>query len=323
MRPARIDSLQYCNWSRERLIELREGGVDAVHVTVAYHENFRETAANIARWNDLFADHGDLVMPGRNAADIETARQSGLTAVFFGLQNCSSMEGDIRTIETLHALGVRFMQLTYNNQSLLAGGCWEPRDSGISRMGREAIAEMNRVGMAVDMSHSGDDSTLQAIEISNRPVAVTHANPRFWHDSARNKSDSIMRALAEQGGMLGLSLYPLHLKGGSNCSLQSFCDMAARAADIMGAQHLGIGSDLCLGHSDSIIAWMRNGIWRKPQKDDSPAVLPPQPEWFRSAADFGRLREGLCASGFGESEADGILGENWLRYFKAAFSDTR
>ena len=98
------------------------------------------------------------------------------------------------------------MQLSYNNQSLLATGCYESDDPGITRMGRQVIREMNRVGLVVDMSHSAERSTLEAIEISERPLAITHANPSFWHSALRNKSDAVLNALAESGGMLGFSL---------------------------------------------------------------------------------------------------------------------
>ena len=97
------------------------------------------------------------------------------------------------------------MQLTYNNQSLLATGCYEENDTGVTRMGRQVIAEMNRVGLVVDMSHSGERSTLETIEISERPIAITHANPAFWHRALRNKSDDVLKALGESGGMLGFS----------------------------------------------------------------------------------------------------------------------
>ena len=139
---------------------MRLGGLDAVHATIAYHENFRETVLNIEAWNRRFERYPDLIFHGRSAGDVAEAKASGRTAIFFGLQNPSPMEDDIGLVEVLHALGVRFMQLSYNNQSLLASGCYEAVDSGVTRMGRQVIAEMNRVGMAVDMSHSAERSTL-------------------------------------------------------------------------------------------------------------------------------------------------------------------
>jgi membrane dipeptidase len=120
-------------------------------------------------------------------------------------------------------LGARFMQLSYNNQSLLATGCYEAEDPGITRMGKQVIKEMNRVGLVIDMSHSAERSTLKAIEISERPIAITHANPASWHPALRNKSDTVLKALTESGGMLGFSLYPHHLKDKSACTLESFC----------------------------------------------------------------------------------------------------
>ena len=106
---------------------------------------------------------------------------------FFGFQNPSPIEDDIGLVEICHALGTRFMQLSYNNQSLLATGCYEAEDPGITRMGRQVIGEMNRVGMVVDMSHSAERSTLEAIDISERPIAITHANAAFWYPALRNQ----------------------------------------------------------------------------------------------------------------------------------------
>ena len=165
-------------------------------------------------------------------------------------------------VEAVHKMGTVFMQLTYNNQSLLATGCYEENDSGVTRMGKEVIKEMNRVGIIVDMSHSAEKSTLDAIEISDKPIAITHANPSFWHEAKRNKSETLLKELGQSNGMIGLSLYPHHLSNGTNCTLESFCEMVARTADIMGAEHIGIGSDLCLNQPDSVVDWMRNGTWR-------------------------------------------------------------
>jgi membrane dipeptidase len=313
-----VDGLQYCNYSEAIFRQLRAGGVAAIQVTVAYHEDFRETVENIVRWNEFFAAFPDLIVPGRQGADIRRAAAEGRTAVFFGLQNPSPIEDDIGLVEICHALGVRIMQLSYNNQSLLASGCFEAEDAGITRMGREVVAEMNRLGMVVDMSHSGDRSTLAAIALSRRPIAVTHANPRAWHASARNKPDEVLVALARSGGMLGFSLYPHHLKGGSACTLDDFCAMVARTADLMGAGALGLGSDLCLDQPDAVVQWMRRGRWTKEPVDPA-VVFPPQPAWFRSNLDFGNIAEGLGRVGFAEAEVDGIMGLNWLRFYERSF----
>lgn len=317
-----IDGCQYCNWSRSIFEEMRAGGVDAVLVTIGYHEDFRETVERAIDWNRRFSQHADLILRGRSVADIDTARQTGRTAIFFGLQNCSAVEDDIGLVEVLSDLGIRVMQLTYNNQSLLGTGCYEAEDSGITRMGREVIAEMNRLGMLIDMSHSAERTTREAIDISARPISITHANPSAWHNVPRNKSPAVLKALAARGGMLGLSLYPHHLKGGSACSLESFTEMVARLADDIGVRHIGIGSDLCQGQPDSVVEWMRNGRWTKSETNIGlgKAVFPPQPEWFQDNRDFGNIRQGLLARGFSAADTDLVLGGNWYRFFAESFA---
>lgn len=322
-----IDALQYCNWSEAIFRQMRQGGVDAVHVTICYHENFRETVANIEAWNRRFDHFSDLIVAARTGAEVRAAKTAGRTAVLFGLQNCSPIEDDIGLVEILHQLGVRFMQLTYNNQSLLAAGCYEDEDSGLTRMGREVIAEMNRVGLVIDMSHSAERSTLEAIDLSARPIAITHANPGFWHLGKRSKSDAVLKALAARGGMLGFSLYPHHLNGGSGCRIEDYCVMIARTAEMMGVEHLGIGSDLCQDQPDSVVTWMRNGRWTKTldygEGSAANAGFPPQPEWFRDNRDFGNLATGLRKAGFSDTETAAIMGGNWLRFFDDSFGPAR
>ncbi|CAI8389072.1 MAG: Uncharacterised protein [Rhodospirillaceae bacterium] len=321
--PYRIDGLQYANWSPKIFAQMAEGSVHAVHVTIAYHENFREMVLQVERWNRYFEQHPDRLMMGRTAADIDTARATGRTAVFFGFQNPSPIEDDIGLVEICHSLGARFMQLTYNNQSLLATGCYEDEDPGVTRMGRQVIAEMNRVGLVVDMSHSAERSTLEAIDISRRPIAITHANPAWWHPARRNKSDEVLRALTERGGMLGFSVYPHHLRDGSACSLQSFCEMITESADRYGAENLGIGTDLCQDQPDSVVEWMRVGRWSKEidygEGTADNAGFPPMPGWFEDNRHFGNIENGLRNAGLSEEDVAGIMGGNWYRFFAENF----
>ncbi len=318
-----IDNLQYANWSEKIFQQMREGGVDAVHVTIAYHENFRETILNIETWKRWFERCPDLIFQGRTANDVRRARSEGRTAIFFGFQNPSPIEDDIGLVDIFYDLGVRFMQLTYNNQSLLATGCYEEEDSGVTRMGRQVILEMNRVGMVVDMSHSAERSTLDAINISTRPIAITHANPAFWCPAKRNKSNLVLSELAAADGMLGFSLYPHHLKDKSDCKLDSFCEMIARTAEIMGVDHIGIGSDLCQDQPDSIVEWMRVGRWTREidygEGSATDAGFPPMPHWFKDNRHFSRIANALRSYEFSEEEIGKIMGENWLRFYDKSF----
>ena len=320
----RIDCLQYANWSEKIFRQMREGGLDAVHVTIAYHENFRETVLNVEKWNRWFEQFPDLIFHGQWASDVEKARDTGRTAIFFGFQNPSPIEDDIGLVEVWHKLGARFMQLSYNNQSLLATGCYEAEDPGLTRMGKQVIKEMNRVGLVIDMSHSADRSTIEAAEVSTRPITITHANLHAWQPALRNKRDDVVRAVTENGGMMGFSLYPHHLKDKSACTLDSFCSMIADAADRFGVEHFGIGSDLCQDQPDSIVEWMRVGRWTKEidygEGSASAPGFPPMPDWYGDNRDFGNIETGLRAKGFSDADVAGLMGGNWHRFFKENFT---
>ena len=316
----RIDNLQYCKWSREIFEINREAGLNAVHVTVVYHEDYDEFLKRVSEWDELFNKNSDLIFLGKDFKDIEKAKSENKTAIFFGFQNCSPIEDDLKLVEKVHSLGCRFMQLTYNNQSLLATGCYENVDSGVTNFGKEVIKEMNRVGIVIDMSHSAEKSTLDAIELSEKPIAITHANPFFWHNAKRNKSEVLLKNLSDSGGMLGLSLYAHHLKDGSNCKIENFCEMVARTADLIGVKNIGIGSDLCLNQPDSVVEWMRNGTWTRAKNygegTKEKSGFPKQPNWFVDARGFNFLEKGLKNIGFSIEEVNDILGNNWFNFYK-------
>lgn len=312
-----IDGLQYSNWSRKIFEQMRAGGVSAVHATLVYHENTRETLTRFGEWNRRFEEYADLIMPVYEPADIKQAQASNRIGVFFGAQNCSPIEDDIDMIEVMRRLGLLIMQLTYNNQSLLATGCYETEDNGITRFGRQAISEMNRTGMIIDMSHSSEKSTLDAIELSSRPVIISHANPSAFHPAKRNKSDTVLKAVAESGGLLGFSVYPFHLKNGPDCTLESFCSMVADTAELMGIDHIGLGTDLCQNQPQSVLDWMRNGRWSKEmdfgEGNKSNAGWPRPLTWFQDNRHFPTIIEGLRKKGFSDIDVQKIMGLNWLR----------
>ncbi len=318
-----VDALQFSNWDRELFEELRAGDLAAVHVTISYWEDARATLSHIGRWNRLFREHGDLIVPCRRGADILEAKRQGKTAIILGAQNCSPIDDELALVEVMNDLGLKIMQLTYNNQSLIGAGCYEAEDAGISRFGREAIREMNRVGMIVDLSHSAERTSLEAIELSERPVAITHANPASFHPALRNKSDRLLEALAESGGMLGFSIYPHHLKGGSDCTLGDFTAMVARTVDLMGIDRVGLGTDLCRKWGPGTLTWMRSGRWTfEPDYGEGSAERPswpPQPSWFHTAASMPNIVTGLHAEGFSGEDLAKIMGGNWLAFFTDGF----
>jgi microsomal dipeptidase-like Zn-dependent dipeptidase len=317
-----IDGLQYSNWSREIFDQMRLGGVNAVHVTVAYHENTRETLTRLGEWNQRFETDGDLIRPVFQPEDIVTAKAEGRVGIIFGAQNCSPIEDEIQLIGVLRRLGLMIMQLTYNNQSLLGAGCYESEDSGITRFGRQVIREMNRVGMLIDMSHSAERSTLEAIDFSEQPVIISHANPSEFRPALRNKSNKVLDAVAQSEGLLGFSLYPFHLKNGPDCSLEDFCDMVAWTAERMGVERIGLGSDLCQSQPQAVLEWMRNGRWSKQmdygEGSASDSGWPDALSWFQDNRDFKGIADALSRKGFNDHELGLIMGGNWLNVLSRA-----
>lgn len=308
-----VDGLQISNWTRQVLEELLAGGVTAVNATCAVWENAAETMRSIAAWVDLANRHPDLVFIAERGADIARAKEQARVAVFLGFQNTSPFEDDYRYVELFHRLGVRIAQLTYNNQNLVGGGCFEAQDAGLSRYGRIVVQEMNRVGMLIDLSHVGYRTTRDAIEESAAPVAITHSNPLWFHDTPRNKPEDLISSLVERGGVIGCCLYPT-VSGGPAATLDRFCAMVAEMVERFGPDHIGIGSDCTRGWDRDFLGWLRNGRWN-PTDPEQPPAWPQWPAWFAGPLDFPRLTDGLLEAGLDETTVAAVLGGNWSRLF--------
>lgn len=328
-----VDALQVSQWDRELLEQFRPGGVICAHVTIAIWENARDTLSNIGEWRRRFRENADLIAPGRTVGEIEQIAESGRTAIVLGFQNGSPFEDDFTLVETFHQLGVRISQLTYNVQNHLASSCYEPFDGGLSRFGRSIVREMNRCGMIVDLSHVGERSSLEAIDVSERPVAITHANPDSVYPAQRNVSDELLRRLAEKGGVVGCTPHP-GLTGGKSVSLREWCEMVARVVELIGIDHVALGSDMAQHWTHGKLTWAVRGRWWSEHEPDydppedpwdpDPAVRDermdfPWPDFFQSSADFPNIVPGLRDVGFGDGEIRKIMSENWLRLFSDGF----
>lgn len=327
-----VDALQASQWDRELLEELSTGGVICAHVTIAIWENARDTLSNIGAWHQRFREHADLVGPGRTVEEIEQVARSGRTAIVLGFQNGSPFEDDFALVEIFHRLGVRIAQLTYNIQNHIASSCYEPNDSGLSRFGKSVVREMNRCGMVVDLSHVGNRSTLHAIDVSQRPVAITHANLASVYPAPRNKPDEVLRALTDNGGVLGCTPHPGLTNG--KVALREWCEMVAEAVELMGIDHVGIGSDTADHWTHGGMTWIVRGRWwSQDESDYAPPEDPwdpdpvmrdermnfPWPDFFGSPVDFPKLPPGLRDVGFSDEEIAKIMGGNWLRLFEDGF----
>ena len=318
-----IDGLEYCNWNRDLFENAHQAGITAIHATLVYWENTEESFKKIEYWNDLFKEHQDIITHAKKTDDIFQAKKKNKVAIIFGFQNSAPIANDIFLVEKFFKEGLRFMQLTYNNQTPLAGGCFEPKDSGVSRFGKAVIEEMNRLGMIVDLSHAGKQTCIDAIDFSSKPVAISHANPSFFHKSIRNIDSDVLQKLAKKNGFIGLSLYPYHLKNLGKCKVEDFCSMIKELINLIGEDNIGIGSDLCLNWPDEIVMWMRNGKWTKKidygeSKDNNPK-WPELPNWYSQPSDLKNLFISMCENNISEKVATKIVGENWLNFMKNQF----
>ncbi len=316
-----IDALQYPKPTRIYFEEAQQAGLDMVHVTVVFWENIHETITFIGDWFRFIEQNSDLLYSACSLEGLEM-KQDGRVGILFGFQNCSSIENNIDMLQIYRRLNVGVMQLSYNNLSHLCCGCYEMEDTGLSRFGRAAIAEMNRVGMVIDMSHSSERSTYEAIEHSSRPISITHAHSLTFKKAVRNKSDDLIKKLVESGGMFGLSFYPFHLKNTSDCTMDELMDELKRLGDMVGLENIGIGSDICQGRPIEALEYMRNGHWTREadygEDVNKQNVWPKQPSWFRRVSDFAQLAPAMRLSGFCDADIAKVLGENWLRYFSKA-----
>ena len=318
-----IDGLEYCNWNRELFKNAHQAGLTAIHATLVYWENTEESFEKINYWNNLFNDHEDIIVHAKTTKDILKAKKNNKVAIIFGFQNSAPIANDIFLVEKFFEKGLRFMQLTYNNQTPLAGGCFEPKDSGVSRFGKAVIEEMNHLGMIVDLSHAGKQTCIEAIEFSNKPVAISHANPSFFHKSIRNIDTDVLKKLSKKNGFIGLSLYPYHLKELGKCKIEDFCLMIKQLINLIGIENIGIGSDLCKNWPDEVVMWMRNGKWTKKidygESTSKSIKWPDQPPWFTKGSDLKNIYQALVLNGLNEDQALRILGKNWFDFMKNHF----
>jgi membrane dipeptidase len=320
-----IDALQCSHFDREIFERLRAGGVTCVTATLGFWEDTLESLDAIGRYRDLVRANDDLVVIATSADDIREAAASDRTAIVLGYQNSCALAGRIRYAELFADLGVRVIQLTYNTQNEVGGSCYEPEDSGLTRYGRELIGELNRAGILVDLSHVGERTSREAIEASAKPVAFTHANPSALAPHRRNKSDELLRALAEGGGVIGLAVYR-NISGDYADTPERWCEMVAHAVEVCGIDHVGIGTDLSEKGTPADIEWMRRGRWTRTagygaNTPDQPLKAPPL-EWFASNADFPVIAQTLEHMGFSTAETEAIMGGNWLRLYTDVFGST-
>lgn len=318
-----IDALQCGAFDREVLEELKASGYTCVTPTLGFWEGTLESLDEIGRWRDMERDNADLIRIVRRADDVLSCERDGKLGVLLGFQNTNLLEDRIRFIELFADLGVRVLQLTYNNQNELGGSCYEIEDSGLSRFGREVVIEMGRAGIVVDCSHVGNKTTLDAIKHAQKPLAITHANPASIFPHKRNKSDDVLRALADNGGVIGCAAYRNITPVEACKTVDGWCEMVARTVELAGIDHVGLGTDYSHKTTDRFYDWMRRGRWTRGVDYGAGSAANPgkvsKPDWLLKAGQLNTVAGGLKRVGFNADEIAKITGGNWLRLYRAVF----
>lgn len=314
-----VDGLVVSRWCREVFEAMRAGGITAANCTVAVWEGFEPAMGNIASFTHSLDEHTDLIRRVLTVDDVLAAKAEGRVGVILGWQNTSPIEDDLRRLALFHDLGVRVAQLTYNTQNFVGAGCYESRDSGLSDFGREVVAELNRVGIVIDLSHVGPVTTRETVLASEAPVSFTHVCPAALKAHPRNKSDDELRRVADRGGMVGLTPFPWFL---SEPTLDAYLDAVEHVIGVAGEEHVGIGTDFTEGHGDEFVEWiMRDkGYARLLTATPLDELRVVMPEGIGRIAEWPNLTAAMEARGWTEPRILRLLGGNWVRYLGDVWS---
>ena len=268
---------------------------------------------HFARWNGLLAHHADDLMRIDTTAKLDRVKESGKLGVLLGLQNSTHFE-TVNDVDTFYNLGQRVSQLTYNERNLIGNGCTARRDDGLSDFGVAVVERMNRRGMAIDVSHSGDRTTLDAIEISKKPVLITHSNCRALNPGhPRCKTDEAIKKMGASGGVLGITMIRVFVKGQEPTSREHVLDHFDHVARLVGMEHVGIGSDIGLeGKEPTPQAWEALNRTNPGMSFRDRMFI----DGLNHPKRLFDLTEGFVTRGYTDNHIEGILGGNFRRALK-------
>ena len=308
-----IDGLIISKWDRGVFEDMRKGGLSAANCTVSVWEGFKDTVANIAAMKRQIRTHSDLLTLVRTTADIEAAKRENKTGIILGFQNAQAFEDHLGTIEAFWDMGVRVVQLCYNTQNLIGTGCYE-RDGGLSGYGREVIAEMNRVGIMVDLSHVGARTSEEAILESKKPVCYSHCLPAGLKEHPRNKSDEQLKFIASHGGFIGVTMFPPFLKRGTESTVDDYVEAIGYVINLVGDDCVGFGTDFTQGYGQDFFDLITHDKGRHRRLTDFGTVL--NPAGIRTIGETPNLTAAMERAGWQASRIEKVIGRNWLRVFR-------
>ncbi len=298
----------------------QQGGVTCAFATLTIARggaNMPGVITSTAAWFAKLRKHSDRMLLATTVADIERAKKEGKLAVVFHFQNGAPIEYDVNLVELYQRLGVRVIQLTYNVKNPLGDGCLERTNAGLSDLGVAAVKEMNRVGILVDLSHTGERTTLDAMEVSQKPVAFTHANAKAVCDHPRNITDEQMRKLADLGGIMGLNGFPPFVRANDTApTLDHLIDHLDYIRKTIGIDHVGLGLDYFHAPKADYEKRLASGEWKA---SDYPPPPWNYPQGIGDASQLSAIAPAMAKRGYNDTEIAKVLGENFLRVLRAVW----
>jgi membrane dipeptidase len=312
--------------SARALADARDSGVTAINWTVNEVGNgpdkFMAAVTNIAGIEHELAAHPDALMKIVRGADLQLAKTTKRLGIIFGCQDTTMLEGDLKKLKVFADLGVRIVQPTYNVRNLMGDGAIEKADGGLSKLGYDFIAEMNRLNLLVDLSHAGSRTIAQGIAASKVPVAITHTGCRALVDLPRNTNDAELKALAERGGVVGIYFMPF-LRESGQPHAQDLIAHIEHAVNVCGEEHVGLGTDGSISGvelTDAYRAWFRKDEearikagYAAPGESADVFTLVPE---YNDPRRFEHLANDLARRGWPDGRIDKLLGANFARLFK-------
>ncbi len=306
---------------------LQESMVDVLSITVgAWGDapfSFRGAVYDLGEWHRRFHALPDFTHI-REPANLRDAKRSGSTGILLGFQNSTQLDRDLRNAEIFAALGVRMIQLTYNERSDAGDGCMQASDEGLTAFGRDLIRCMNDLGLIVDLSHCGPRTTMEAIAWSRAPVAISHAACAALHDHPRNKTDDILRALAARGGYIGICAVPAFLSDPRERrpSLSIMIEHIVHAMDLAGTGNVGIGTDWGVARTpEPVLRRLRAEARSRGFREEHNFDFADKTEGFEQwSAGFPRITQALLNALIPEHTIKRVLGGNFCDFYARVLS---